>query len=84
MHDRPANEDNSVVAAGYFVTDVTINYSKKRWETGLAIQNMFDVRWKETQFETESRLKNEPTPVSEIHFTPGTPFFAKASFTFFF
>lgn len=81
--DRPANEDNSVVAKGYFVTDAAINYTKKKWEGGIAIQNLFGVKWKETQFETESRLQNEPAPVSEIHFTPGTPFFAKASFTLF-
>lgn len=84
MGDRPANEDNSVVAKGYFVADAAINYTKKRWEAGLAIQNLFDVKWKETQFDTESRLQNEPAPVSEIHFTSGTPFFARASFTFFF
>jgi hypothetical protein len=82
--DRPANEDNSVVAKGYFVTDAAINYTKKRWEAGLAIQNLFDVKWKETQFDTESRLQNEPASVSEIHFTPGTPFFARLSFTLFF
>ena len=84
MGDRPANEDNSVVAKGYFVTDAAINYTKKKWEAGLAIQNLFDVRWKETQFDTESRLHNEPAPISEIHFTPGTPFFAKAIVTIFF
>ncbi|WP_018615926.1 TonB-dependent receptor [Segetibacter koreensis] len=84
MADRPANEDNSVVAKGYFVTDAAINYTKKRWEAGIAIQNLFNVKWKETQFDTESRLQNEPAPVSEIHFTPGTPFFARASFTVFF
>jgi hypothetical protein len=84
MDDRPANEDNSVIANGYFVTDAAINYTKKRWEAGIAIQNLFDVKWKETQFDTESRLQNEPAPVSEIHFTPGTPFFARASFTVFF
>jgi hypothetical protein len=84
MGDRPANEDNSVVAKGYFVTDAAINYTKKRWEAGIAIQNLFDVKWKETQFDTESRLQNEPAPVSEIHFTPGTPFFAKASIRVFF
>ena len=84
MGDRPANEDNSVVAKGYFVTDAAINYTKKKWEAGIAIQNLFDVKWKETQFDTESRLQNEPAPVSEIHFTPGTPFFARASFTVFF
>jgi hypothetical protein len=41
----------------------------------LTIQNLFDVKWKETQFDTESRLKDEPEPISQIHFTPGTPFF---------
>jgi hypothetical protein len=84
MGDRPANGDNSVVAKGYFVTDAAINYTKKKWEAGLAIQNLFDVKWKETQFDTESRLQSEPAPVSEIHFTPGTPLFARASFTLFF
>ncbi|GAA4737641.1 TonB-dependent receptor [Flavisolibacter ginsenosidimutans] len=81
MSNRPANANNSVVAKGYFVTDAFVNYLKKRYEIGLAIQNLFNVKWKETQFDTESRLKNEPAPVSEIHFTPGTPFFAKLSFT---
>lgn len=84
LDDRPANEDNSVIAKGYFVTDATLNYTKQKWEAGLAIQNLFNVKWKETQFDTESRLKDEPEPVSEIHFTPGTPFFARAGYTLFF
>ncbi len=41
-------------------------------------QNLANTAWKEAQFETESRLKNEAEPVSEIHYTPGAPFFAKA------
>lgn len=80
MADRPANEFNSVVAKGYMVTDAILNYQHQRWEAGLSIQNLFNVRWKETQFDTESRLMNEANPVSEIHFTPGTPFFARLSF----
>lgn len=84
MADRPANEDNSVVAKGYFVTDAAINYTKKNWEAGVSVQNLFDTKWKETQFDTESRLQNESAPVSEIHFTPGTPFFARLSFSLFF
>lgn len=84
MADRPANEDNSVKAKGYFVVDAAINYTKKKWEAGIAIQNLFDVKWKETQFDTESRLQGEPVPVSEIHFTPGTPFFARLSLAVFF
>lgn len=84
MCDRPANEDNTVVAKGYFVTDAAINYTMKKWEAGFTVQNLFDTKWKETQFDTESRLQNEPAPVSEIHFTPGTPFFARLSFSIFF
>ena len=81
--DRPANEDNSIVAKGYFVNDLQANYNRKHYTLGLSVQNLFNVRWKETQFATESRLKNEAEPVEEIHFTPGTPFFARLSLTYF-
>ncbi|PRY30405.1 outer membrane receptor protein involved in Fe transport [Spirosoma oryzae] len=83
MADRPANEDNTVVATGYFVTDLQANYSRSKYTLGLSIQNLLNTRWKETQFDTESRLKGEAEPVSEIHFTPGTPFFARLSLTYF-
>ena len=43
-------------------------------EVGAIIQNVFDTDWNETQFATESRLFNEASAVTEIHFTPGTPF----------
>ena len=81
MGDRPANETNTVVAKGYFVIDGAINYTKKKWEAGLSIQNVLNTKWKETQFDTESQLKIETAPVSEIHFTPGTPLFARLSLT---
>ncbi|RDB04480.1 TonB-dependent receptor [Runella aurantiaca] len=82
--NRPANEDNSIVAKGYFVTDMQANYSRKNYTLGLSVQNLFNTRWKETQFATESRLQGEAVPVEEIHFTPGTPFFARLSLTVFF
>lgn len=84
MGDRPANPDYSIVAKGYFVSDLFLNYTRRKFETGLSVQNIFNVRWKETQFETESRLRDETAPVSEIHFTPGTPFFLKATLSYFF
>jgi hypothetical protein len=40
--------------------------------------------WNEAQFDTESRLRFEPTPVSEIHYTPGIPRFIKAGISFYF
>jgi outer membrane receptor for ferrienterochelin and colicin len=74
MGNRPANEDNSTIAKGYFVTDGVLNYNLGKIELSAAAQNLFNTKWKETQFDTESRLANETDPVTEIHFTPGTPF----------
>ncbi len=77
VDDRPANEDNSIVAEGYFVTDMNLNYSIKNWTLGLIVENLFDTEWNETQFATESRMFNEPQSFEEIHFTPGTPFYLR-------
>lgn len=83
IDDRPANEDNSIVAEGYFVTDFNVNYTfNNNLTLGVAIENLFDVDWNETQFATESRLQSEVDPVEEIHFTPGTPFFIKGNVTY--
>ncbi|MEO1030543.1 MAG: TonB-dependent receptor [Bacteroidota bacterium] len=82
LDDRPANEDNSIVAEGYFVTDFNINYKFNRVTLGLIVENLFDVAWNETQFATESRLQNEAQSVEEIHFTPGTPFFIKGTISY--
>lgn len=84
MKDRPANNDNSVIADGYFVTDFAVNYTSKKFEFGLIVENLLNAKWNEAQFETTSRLRNEPAPVTELHFTPGVPFFAKARISFFF
>jgi outer membrane receptor protein involved in Fe transport len=81
IKDRPAVEDNSVIAKGYTVTDLSFNYTQKRYELAIVIENLFDVEWNETQFNTESRLKNEIEPVEEIHFTPGVPLFARVKFS---
>ncbi len=82
LADRPGNEDNSVVAVGYFVTDAQLMYTHQAFTIGLHINNLFNTRWKETQFNTESRLFDEAEAVEEIHFTPGSPFFARLSFSY--
>ncbi|EFQ79231.1 TonB-dependent receptor [Algoriphagus machipongonensis] len=79
LQDRPANEDNSVIAEGYTVVDLNASYTFNAITVGFFIENLLDTDWKETQFDTESRIRLadgslEPSPVSEIHFTPGTPF----------
>lgn len=84
LGDRPANEDNSVVAEGYFILDAVVKYTRKSFELSLSAENLLDVDWNEAQFDTESKMQNKVDPVSEIHFTPGTPFFIKAGVSFFF
>ncbi|MDN3666547.1 TonB-dependent receptor [Algibacter miyuki] len=82
IDDRPANEDNSIVADGYFITDFNANYTIKDITFGVRIENVFDTEWNETQFATESRLQNEAQSVEEIHFTPGTPFSLKGTISY--
>ena len=82
IQDRPANEDNSITAKGYFITDINMNYSWTNLSLGIAVQNLFDHRWNEAQFATESRVAPNVAPVEEIHFTPGTPFAIRANITY--
>ncbi len=73
VSNRPANEDNSVIAQGYTVFDAAVAYSFLNYRLQLGAENLFNTKWNEAQFDTESRLINELEPVSELHFTPGTP-----------
>jgi outer membrane receptor for Fe3+-dicitrate len=82
LKSRPANEDNSIVAKGYFVTDMNVNYEYKSVTFGISVENLLNTKWNETQFATESRLKEEAKSVEEIHFTPGTPFYMKVKLTY--
>ncbi|MGI4749295.1 MAG: TonB-dependent receptor [Janthinobacterium lividum] len=83
LSNRPANEDYSLTATGYFINDLVLNYTKKKYEVGLTINNLFGVKWKETQFETITRLKNEAA-VDGIAFTAGTKFAVVAHISCFF
>lgn len=79
---RPANEDNSIAARGYCITDANVSYQYKQFTIGVITENIFNTAWNETQFATESRLKDEAAPVTEIHFTPGTPFNIRGVLTY--
>lgn len=84
MGKRPAVEDGSVYSESYFITDAVIRYTKPTYEFGLSAENIFNTQWAEAQFYDESRLKNESEPVMDFHDTPGTPFYLKASISYFF
>jgi outer membrane receptor protein involved in Fe transport len=80
--NRSANEDYSLTADGYFLLDAVATYTFKKLEFKLSAENLLNQEWKEAQFETESRLPGETEGVTEINFTPGTPFFIKAGITY--
>jgi outer membrane receptor protein involved in Fe transport len=94
VSDRPANEDNSVWALGSTIADLALSYRMPRVELYLRIENLFNVEWNEAQFDTESRLRGpdengkfrgnlEPLPVSELHYTPGSPLFIRGGIIFY-
>lgn len=83
MNDRPATQDNSIVAKGYFVNDFVAAYCRRKWELSMQIQNLFNVSWNEAMFATTTRLKGEAaTGIEDLTFTPGTPFFLKGGLTY--
>ncbi len=84
MKNRRATIDNTIVAQGYSLNDLTANYTKRRFEVGLEVQNLFNTSWKDAQYEVESQLKGEAQPVDDMSFTPGMPFFLKLKFSVFF
>lgn len=82
LDKRPANEDNSTVAKGYTILDAALLYVTKKLEVGITVENLLDAEWNQAQFDTTSRLYNENQEVTELHFTPGTPFFLKGGITY--
>ena len=74
LADRPANEDNSVVATGHTLLNAVLGYRLKKFRIFAQVENILNMEWNEAQFDTESRLYDEPEPVSELHYTPGNPF----------
>ena len=84
LNDRPAIEDNSITALGYTVLDANLFYRTKQYRVGFHVDNLLNVKWNEAQFATESQLKTETAPVTELNFTPGTPFNARMVFNYYF
>lgn len=84
VSDRPANEDNSVVAKGNFLVDGSLTYARRQYELTISSTNIFNQIWNEAQFDTLTRLPGEKKGTSELTFTPGDPVFVKSSIRVFF
>jgi outer membrane receptor protein involved in Fe transport len=71
--DRPANEAGSLTAGGFAIVNANAGVRWKNIEAAVDVQNLFNSKWREVTFATESRLQNEMNPVTGIHYTPGWP-----------
>jgi outer membrane receptor protein involved in Fe transport len=53
--------------------NIILAYRFQGFRVFAQLENLLNAAWNEAQFDTESRLYNEPAPLSELHFTPGNP-----------
>ncbi|HEX8657786.1 MAG TPA: TonB-dependent receptor, partial [Hymenobacter sp.] len=49
IDSRPANDDGSIRARGYFLVDAVAAYTQPRFQVGATVENLFDVRWNQAQ-----------------------------------
>ena len=81
-HYRLDGEDPSIVASGHTVFDLGLSRRIVRGvEFNLALDNLTNRDYWETQNYFESRLQNEAAPVTRIHGTPGYPLTATVGIT---
>jgi len=73
LSNRPANEDNSIVALGHTVFNASIAYGFGQFTFTIHGENLLNSEWNEAQFATETRLKGEEKSVTELCYTPGNP-----------
>jgi outer membrane receptor protein involved in Fe transport len=73
LSNRPANEDNSVVAIGHTLYNISLAYNYKQFTFAINGENILNTEWNEAQFATETRLKGESKGVTELCYTPGNP-----------
>jgi len=70
---RAANEDNSVRALGSTTWEMFAAWNAGPLRVIGSVDNLFNSDWNEAQFSTTSRLRGETGPVTELHYTPGSP-----------
>lgn len=70
---RPATEDGSLEAEGWTILDAEVGYRWRFMQLQLQCDNLLNTPWKEVQFASDTRLKDEPEVVQDITFTPGWP-----------
>ncbi len=94
ISDRPANEDASLTATGYYLLDLMLGdkQQNRKWfgsdKSGFALEfkilNFLDANYRESQFDTTSRPDSTGAELTDVHFTPGYPRTFLGSFTLYY
>jgi outer membrane receptor protein involved in Fe transport len=58
--ERPASDDGEIVAPGFTQFDLHAGYRHRWFDIALDIENLFNGGYRSAQFDTVSRLQNEP------------------------
>ena len=72
LGDRPANEQRTLVARGYFLLDLVGRYRWRNVELSLQLMNLTNTDWREAQFADTSCVRSE-----EQSTNPNAPCFVK-------
>lgn len=59
LDDRPASEDRTLTARGYFLLDLIAKYRWRNVEASVALLNLTDTDWREAQFSDNSCTRRE-------------------------
>lgn len=59
LDDRPATEDSSIIAPGWTLLDILLRYRWENVELSLALLNVTDTSWNESQFAEATCLRGE-------------------------
>jgi len=58
--DRPASDDGVLVAPGFTQFDAHLGYRQRWFDVAFDVENLFNGAFRAAQFDTVSRLRNEP------------------------
>ncbi|MDP9000460.1 MAG: TonB family protein [Myxococcota bacterium] len=67
--DRPASGDGAIQAPGFTQVDLHAGYRMRRWDLSIDIENLLNGDYRSAQFDTTSRLRNDPaigTPLNRL------------------
>jgi hypothetical protein len=70
---RPANDDNTLTAQGYFLLDLVAGAHVDHWDFGITAINLLNTAWREAQFADDIAVTPTSPVVQQVDFTPGAP-----------